>query len=278
MSRVTADQFGFPPLRGAVRNLVVISTAIYVLQLLITAFAPPAYIGAVYQYAFLVPESVLTGWVWQLLTYGFLYASPLNFLFAMLGLYFLGTAVEQRIGSRAFVRMFLASLIAAGVVGVLLSLTKVVAQGPAFGSGPATNAILMIFFFLYRDAPIIVFPLPVPIPVKYLVLFTAAVEGAYLLLTHFSLFFTVQLLGMGAGYVWYRFAWRRTSSPIRNPFADLRNGYYRWKRRRASRKFQVYMRDQGRDPKGYFDEQGNFLPLDREEKKDGKKDRGGWVN
>ncbi len=27
----------------------------------------------------------------------------------------------------------------------------------------------------------------------------------------------------------------------------LRNNYYRWKRRRAGRKFEVYMRKQGRD-------------------------------
>ena len=30
-------------------------------------------------------------------------------------------------------------------------------------------------------------------------------------------------------------------------------------RRRASKKFQVYMREQGRDTKGYMDEKGNFL-------------------
>ena len=77
------------------------------------------------------------------------------------------------------------------------------------GSGPAANALLMVFYLLYRDASVMPMFIPIPIPVKYIVIFAAAVEGAYLLLTHFSMFYMVQLLGMGSGYVWYRFMWRR---------------------------------------------------------------------
>jgi hypothetical protein len=40
-------------------------------------------------------------------------------------------------------------------------------------------------------------------------------------------------------------------------FYGLRNGYYRWKRRRAAKKFEVYMRSQGRTVR--FDGQGRQI-------------------
>jgi hypothetical protein len=42
----------------------------------------------------------------------------------------------------------------------------------------------------------------------------------------------------------------------------LRNEYYRWKRRRAARKFQVYMRKQNRDVN--FDENGKYIDPDKD--------------
>jgi len=44
----------------------------------------------------------------------------------------------------------------------------------------------------------------------------------------------------------------------------LRNGYYRWKRRRAARKFEVYMRSQGRTVR--FDGQGRQIDKDSDDK------------
>jgi len=121
--------------------------------------------------------------------------------------------------------------------------------------------------------------IPIPIPVKYIVIFAAAVEGAYLLLTHFSMFYMVQLLGMGSGYVWYRYMWRRMNifGYFGNQVTSFKNGYQRWKRRRAGRKFQVYMKKHNQDAKDYFDEYGNFRPPDEKDKKDGGSS-GGWVN
>jgi len=55
----------------------------------------------------------------------------------------------------------------------------------------------------------------------------------------------------------------------------LRNSFYRWKRRRAARKFEVYMRKHDRDVK--FDELGNYVPPEEKEKKNGGS-KSGWVN
>jgi membrane associated rhomboid family serine protease len=278
MPRNTSATLGFPRFHGAVRDLVIINTAVFVVLLLLSAFAghQAEWIAS---RGLLLPEAIKHGWIWQFLTYGFLHFEPLNFLFSMLGIYFIGSALEAQTGPKRFVELYLFSLVGAGLCGFLLSLTGVAAQGPAMGSGPAANALLMVFYLLYRDARVMPMFIPIPIPIKYIVIFTAAVEGAYLLLTHFSMFFMVQLLGMTSGYLWYSYMWRRINifAYFGNQAASFKNSYYRWKRRRAGRKFQVYMKKHNQDAKDYFDEYGNFRPPDDKDKKNGGS-TGGWVN
>ncbi len=99
---------------------------------------------------------------------------------------------------------------------------------------------------------------------------------AYLLLSHFALFYFILLLGLGAGYVWYSlFLTRKTTLGLSEKYFSLRNSYYRWKRRRAARKFEVYMR--GHDRTVSFDEHGNYIPPEDSDKKNGG-GKSGWVN
>jgi hypothetical protein len=59
-------------------------------------------------------------------------------------------------------------------------------------------------------------------------------------------------------------------------YYGVRNSYYKWKRRRAARKFEVYMRKQ--DRKEYFDQYGNYKAPEDSEKKNGESGPSGWVN
>jgi membrane associated rhomboid family serine protease len=274
MPRNTYSTMGFPPFRGAVRQIILASVAIYVVILLLLSFAPTTG-QALLTKAILDPDHIRQGWLWQFVTYAFVYVDPLQFVLSLLGIYFLGGAVEERIGPRRFYGLFFGSVVLSAVAGFALSLTHVVAQGGAAGSGAAANAILMAFYLFNRGAPIMLFPIPIQIPVKWIVLFTAAIEVAYLLLSHFALFYFILLLGLGAGYVWYSLVLTRKSSlKISEKYFSFRNSYYRWKRRRAARKFEVYMRD--RDRTVTFDEHGNYVPPDDDKKNGGSKS--GWVN
>jgi hypothetical protein len=77
-----------------------------------------------------------------------------------------------------------------------------------------------------------------------------------------------QLGGALAGLVYVRLAPRRgVSFGLSERLYAVRNRYYRWKRRRAARKFEVYMRSQGRTVR--FD--GNGRRID-----DDDKDRSRW--
>lgn len=272
MARNSSFEMGFPPFRGAVRQLIIASIAIFAVLLLMHPFAPQLERTA-FELGVLQPSHIRQGWLWQFITYAFMYGDPLNFFLSLLGIYFIGGAVEDQVGATRFHGLFFGSLCLAAIGGFGLSLTGRIAQGGAAGSGAAANAILMVFYLLNRNAPIMLFPLPIQIPVKWIVVGIGAIETAYLLLTDFSLQFCVILLGFATGYMWYAiFLKRRTSLGISERVYGLKNSYYRWKRRRAAKKFQVYMRKHDRNV--YFDEYGNYKPPD-DKRDDG---RGGWVN
>jgi membrane associated rhomboid family serine protease len=266
---------GLPPFRGAVRQIILLSVAIYVFILLAMSFAPNI-AQVILELGVLNPAHVRHGWVWQFITYAFMADDPWRFVTSLVGIYFIGPTVEDRIGYGRFWSFFLGTTILAGFSGFILSLTGVVAQGVALSSGASANAILMVFYLFNRDAPIMAF-FVLRIPVKWLVLLFAAIETAYLLLSHFALFYCVLLLGMGSGYVWFKLflASRKPSAGISERYFSLRNSYYRWKRRRAARKFEVYMRDHDRTVT--FDEHGNYIPPEDTGKKNGGS-KSGWVN
>ena len=63
------------------------------------------------------------------------------------------------------------------------------------------------------------------------------------------------------------FAWLRAAASrfgLSERLYALRNRYYRWKRRRAARKFEVYMRSQGRTVR--FDGNGRQIDDDANDK------------
>ena len=86
------------------------------------------------------------------------------------------------------------------------------------------------------------------------------------------------LSGLLFGYLYVKFVPRRgLLFSASEASYGISNRYHRWKRRRAGRKFQVYMKKHNQDAKDYFDEYGNFRPPDDKDKKNGGS-TGGWVN
>lgn len=274
----TTLQFGLPRFQGAVRYIILVTLGVWITIILLWAFDKPVaslllFLGE------LSPERVLHGWVWQLVTYPFIHVDPRHVIFALIGVFFIGSSVQERVGSKAFTELYLFSSVVAGILGSLLSLTGHIGAGTAFGAGASVNGVLMVFYLLNRGASIYLIPFPFQVPVLWVVILIGGVETAYFVLTGFGLFFLAQLLGLASGFLWYRMMWRRANmfSFFSIQAASFRNSYHRWKRRRAGRKFQVYMKKHNQDPKDYFDEYGNFRPPDDKPKKNGGS-KGGWVN
>lgn len=273
MPRRTSSELGLPPFVGAVRQLILLSIAIYVVILLAVSFRPGLG-SAILEIGMLNPEHVRHGWIWQLVTYPFVADDPWRFVVSLAGVYFLGPMVESRIGAGRFWAFFLGTTILSAAAGMVISLTGVIGQGPVLSMVAFANAIMMVFYLMNSSASLLAF-FVIPVPAKWLLIFFIALETAYLLLSHFALFYCVALLSFGAGYVWYQaFLTRRPAFNFSERYYSFRNSYYRWKRRRAARKFEVYMRDHDRQVT--FDEHGNYVPPDDDKKNGGSKS--GWVN
>ena len=83
----------------------------------------------------------------------------------------------------------------------------------------------------------------------------------------------LQLSGALAGFLFVRFAPRRgVVFGVSEKLFGMRNSYYRYKRRRAARKFEVYMKKQNREV--HFDKEGRYI--DPDERRDPNDRR--WMN
>lgn len=100
---------------------------------------------------------------WMFLTSIFLHADPTHLLFNMFALFFFGTALERRIGGKAFVSLFLLSGIL-GNAGYLLTTTDL--HTPALGASGAIYGVMgalailepfmMVFIYGMLPVPMIV--------------------------------------------------------------------------------------------------------------------------
>jgi rhomboid family protein len=140
-----------------------------VLLLLMTLFTSPE--------AFrLLQFSPQTAFVrpWTFVTYMFVHGGLLHLLGNMLMLFVFGTAVEARMGSRNFLAYYLFCGVGAAVFSLLLA--GIMPVGPFVGASGAVLGIAVAFAMFWPEAELIVFPLPVPIKARTLVIGLVALD------------------------------------------------------------------------------------------------------
>jgi membrane associated rhomboid family serine protease len=200
----------------------------------------------------------------------------LHVAFNMLTLWFIGSYLETAKGSRWLLEIYFLCAIGGGLIGSALCFTRVFHSSPLSTTSSADGAIfglLAAFAVLFGDLEMYMFPLPVAIKAKYLVIVYMLIEVAVLLSGGPPLACFIVLGGALLGFLFAHRAPRRgMSMAFSEGFFSMRNNYYRWKRRRAARKFEVYMRKQNRDVR--FDNEGRYI--DPDEKRD-PNDRK-WMN
>ena len=99
---------------------------------------------------------------WTFFTYMFVHAGLLHLLGNMFMLFVFGTAVESRMGSRAFILYYL--LCGVGGAVFSLALSSIMTVGPIVGASGAVLGVALAFAMYWPDAELIVFPLPGPDP------------------------------------------------------------------------------------------------------------------
>jgi membrane associated rhomboid family serine protease len=111
---------------------------------------------------------------WTFVTYMFVHAGLLHLLTNMLMLYVFGTAVESRMGSRNFILYYLYCGVGAAVFSLLLG--GIMPVGAFVGASGAVLGVAVGFAYFWPEAELIVFPIPVPIRARTLVLGLVALD------------------------------------------------------------------------------------------------------
>jgi membrane associated rhomboid family serine protease len=269
-----------PPFTKAVSWLIGINTSVFLLVLLLDVFRIP--FGAILRdYFSLIPIQVVQhGWIWQLLTYGVIHFEFWHWFGNMLGLWMFGAAIEQQWGSRRFLELFSLGVFGAALTTVALSYSHLLGNPyrPTIGASGGVFAILIAFGMLFGDNEIMMIPFPFTIKAKYFVGILIVVTLAFAMGGGGNVAYVAHLGGLLFGYLYVR---RGPKAALVNVgfserYYGVRNSYYRWKRRRAAKKFEVYMRQHDRDV--HFDEHGNYIPPDDQTRKGNGGGKSGWVN
>jgi membrane associated rhomboid family serine protease len=268
-----------PPFTGWVKRLVLICAGVYLLQVAGRVMFPQieAY-GEVY--LGLVPTLIVHGYIWQLVTYSVLHASVGHLLVNMLMLWMFGAQEEMDWGGQRFLEFYLFCVVGAALVTVGVAYAGFSGLNPrtvTIGASGGIYGVLIAFGILYGEQTVFLFPIPISLKAKYLVailiflVIVATFQPSQGGVANFA-----HLGGLLFGFLYIKLVPKRGLTFVGSEkFFGVRNNYYRWKRRRAARKFEVYMKEHDRDVK--FDDLGNYVPPEDRDKKNGGS-KSGWVN
>ena len=152
-----------------VRRLLVANLLVFLIQK--TLLIDPSYLQA---FGFMPAHALERPWTF--VTYMFLHASVLHLAFNMLTLFVFGPSVEDRMGGRGFLLFYLLC----GITGAAFSflLTQAMSITLVLGASGAIMGVAVAFAWYWPNHPVFVFPLPDPIPAKWLVTFLVGIDLA----------------------------------------------------------------------------------------------------
>jgi len=142
----------------AVKGLVIVNCAVYVLQILAGSGHPGSLTNPLVR-AFAFRLEALRDYfaVWQFVSYMFLHGNMMHILFNMLGLWMFGSEVERYIGTRRFLRVYFG----AGILGALVhgAIELIMGQWsrPMLGASAGCFGIFVLFGIYFGNAIVLAF-------------------------------------------------------------------------------------------------------------------------
>ena len=264
MPRSGPTTLSLPSFDGATRRLVLINIAVFFV-VAILGFVSPVLSGKLLLHFALTPALLAHGEIWQLVTYSFLNVDLLGLLFGALTLWFFGAMLEEGFGSRWLYQLYLTAAIGGALLGSLISFTHIFHLSPlniTLGLWSGLYGLYMAALMYFGESEIL-FMFAIRMKMKYLVIILILVQLAKLVVNSDGFEAAVLLSAALSGWIYLRYAPRRGfATGVSERVFGLRNEYYRWKRRRAARKFEVYMRKQNREV--HFDKNGKYIDPDRD--------------
>jgi membrane associated rhomboid family serine protease len=185
--------FGVPPLTRGVKWLALVTVAVSVL---VPVLGKEWGSELAYQVSF-VPAELWHGKIWQPFTYTFLNDDPLGLVFALLGLWMLGSTMEQRWGTRRFVTFYFIVGVTAALATAIVGLASSRVAGFAYYANWApVEGLIAAYAVLMPDAQILLYV--VPVPARWMLPISAGLTVLFMLMRGWVPYLP-QLFGIGAG-------------------------------------------------------------------------------
>ncbi len=152
--------------RGRMCKWLILANIVCFILQVITPPTNPGGLGAFTDALDLLPEAVLQGQVWRLLTHAFLHdtGNLLHIIINMLLLWWFGSELEDLYGSMEFLALYLTAAIGSGLMYMLWALGSQNLMVAALGASGAVSAVFVLYACHYpRRIVLLFFVIPVPI-------------------------------------------------------------------------------------------------------------------
>ncbi len=259
MPRSQATTLTLPPFAGATRKLVLLNVfAFFGIALL--RWVTPIWLEIFVSHMILVPAALVRGELWQVATYSVIETSLLGLLFGMLTLWFAGALLEASLSSRWILELYATSVMGGALLSSLLAFTHIFGlRTDVAGTGAWAGIFGMLVAIAMRfgDQEFLLW-FVLRLKAKYMVAIYLLLALAVLLKQGNAFAALLELTGALCGYLYVRFAPRTgLAGGVGQRWEALQGDLARAKRRRAARKFEVYMRRQNREVR--FDSEGRYV-------------------
>lgn len=154
-------------------------------------------------------QGLAHGQVWQLVTFQFLHYGFMHLFFNLIGLWFFGRYVEDRLGKINFLKLYFGSGIFGGLVYALLAWLFPNHFGYALGASAGVTGLIAAFSTLEPDGIILAYFL-IPIRAKYLLYITAGISLFFTIVPSDGVAHAAHLGGLAFGVAYIRWGMNST--------------------------------------------------------------------
>ncbi|MGS1078450.1 rhomboid family intramembrane serine protease [Pseudoxanthomonas beigongshangi] len=200
----------FPPVLPVTRALLIANVVVFLLQMFLGPAITDLFVQWPIDFTGVGPRD--GGFMlWQPLTSGFMHGGPGHLFFNMLALWMFGSPLEATWGEKRFTTYYFVCLIGANLCQLLVSSWVLASGGPniySLGASGAVFGLLLGYGMLFPNQRMIVFPIPMEIRARTLVIIYGAlalffgITGTQAGVAHFA-----HLGGMLFGWLMIRY-WR----------------------------------------------------------------------
>jgi len=186
--------------------LIVVNVLVFVFELSVSGNPRSLFIED--HYFALSGEGLKNGFVWQLLTFQFMHAGLLHILANCWAIYVFGRAIEETLGWKKFLILYLSSGVVGGICQVLAGwLWPGLFGGPVVGASAGGLGLMAAYAVLFPERELVLllfFVLPIRLTAKMLLMLSAVLALAGIIFPINHIANAAHLGGMLTGVIFIR--------------------------------------------------------------------------